>query len=795
MLDWPEIDGRIIMLEPRRVAARNVAHFVARQRGCSLGDEVGYRVRGESRVSTRTRLEVVTEGVLTRMIQQDPELTGVGLVIFDEIHERHLTTDLSLALALEVQASLRDDLKILAMSATLSGLPLHEVMPDAPVLESAGRSFPVTICHQPLSGQTDWLPQMGQAMVRLLQQLPAELEGQSHPGVLAFLPGKGEIQRLQQYLQQRLPAVEFDIYPLYGELSGKAQDAAVAPGQPGRSKIVLATNVAESSLTIDGISIVVDCGYRRHAGFNPKTGVTRLSLKRISQASATQRAGRAGRLQAGYCLRLWGQEEHDRLPRAEAAEILHADLVSMALDCASWGGQQLAALQLLTPPPVAHEQQAWQLLQSLELVDEGHKLTALGRQAYALGCHPRLAYMLLKAQQLACSLNDAALLPLACLVAGVMEARGLPRRGEDISQYLVLATQGQSGQQVYRWLQRFAVTADLSQVAALAHPRDIGLLLALAYPDRIARRRGVDGFVLANGTGVTIATESTLAQQDYLVVADFQESAGRSAGRIYLASAFEPLWLDGPLAHLVTEHTSCRWDEQASRVSAVQRWQVGQLVIREKPVAKPDRAMIKQALLGWVSRQGLSVLEMDDAAKQLCIRVALARESDRSEDWPDFSDDALQVGLADWLGPYLDNINSAAQLAKLNVRELLLHNLSWTQQQQLKALLPSRWPLPTGTAPIRYEADGRALMSLRLQEAFGMADSPSLLNGQLKVTMELLSPARRPLALTADLASFWAGPYTEVKKEMRGRYPKHVWPDDPANTTPTKYTKKNQHKN
>ncbi|MCF1439738.1 MAG: ATP-dependent helicase HrpB, partial [Shewanella sp.] len=625
MLDWAEIDGRIIMLEPRRVAARSVAQFIASKRGQPVGGEVGFRVRGESRISKATRLEVVTEGVLTRMIQQDPELTGVSLIIFDEIHERHLTSDLSLALALEVQASLRDDLKILAMSATLQGLPLQQLMPDAPLLVSEGRSFPVEVVYRGVKSQQDWLVHMGQEIVSLLQNLPQSVASSEHQGLLAFLPGKAEILRLQGYLVERLSPERYGIFPLYGELGSNDQDAAVAPLEDGRTKLVLATNVAESSLTIDGISMVVDSGFKRHAGFNPKTGVTRLALKRISQASAIQRSGRAGRLAPGYSLRLWSQEEFERQPKAEDAEILHADLLAITLECANWGGRALVDLQLMTPPPAAHEAQAWALLQSLQLVDANHKLTVQGREAYQLGCHPRLAHMLLQARALASQLNDSELLPLACLLAAILEARGLPRRGEEISHYLPLAVKGQLATQANRWLGHFDRRDDLSGIASHAHPKDIGLLLALAFPDRIAKRRGVEGFQLANGTGVTLATESSLSHQEYLVVADFQQSQGRSTGRIYLASAFDPEWLSGPLACLLQEITDCRFDEQTGRVSAMRCTQLGSITIKFSRIQDIDSAMIKSAMLELIRKKNLHILDFNEAAQQFCIRVLLAR--------------------------------------------------------------------------------------------------------------------------------------------------------------------------
>ncbi|MCP3128277.1 ATP-dependent helicase HrpB [Shewanella sp. KJ2020] len=783
MLDWPEIRGRILMLEPRRVAARSVAHYIASCRQQSVGQEVGYRVRGESKVSSNTRLEIVTEGILTRMIQQDPELTGIEMIIFDEIHERHLTTDLGLALALEVQSSLRDDLKILAMSATLSGLALGELMPTAAILQSEGRSFPVDLEYRPVPSQQLWLDHLCRCVLELVGSTSAS----DHHDVLVFLPGKAEILKSAQYLGERLDSAAFLICPLYGELSGAEQDNAIRASQEGKRKIVLSTNVAESSLTIEGIGFVVDSGYKRQASFNPKTGVTRLSLKRISQASATQRAGRAGRLAAGVCIRLWSQEEQGRMLKADEPEISQADLVSMAHDCAYWGAKSFNDMMLLTPPPSVNETLAWQLLQRLGMVDAQHKLTAHGKAAYELGCHPRLAHMLLIAK----SLNAMELGSLACLLAGILEARGLPRKGADMLNYLHFACQGQAGQQTKQWQKKLGLTTDLSKIATQAHHSDVGLLLALAYPDRIAKARGVEGYQLANGTGVVLAAEDALSQTPWLVVADFQETEGRNAGRIYLASKLEPSLFDGTLKSLLELSEQCGWDEAKGRVVAERQFKIGQIVIKSEVIAKPERPQIIAALLNYIRQQGLQILNWNANLEQFQSRVQLARTLEANADWPDISDAALLASLETWLAPYLENVNNLPQLQKLDCFSFIANRLSWQQQQALDALLPTSWPLATGTfAPIVYEASGRALLRVRLQETFGMAQSPMLAQGKLKVTMELLSPAQRPLALTADLASFWQGPYVEVKKEMRGRYPKHLWPDDPANTLPTKFTKK-----
>ncbi|ABV38499.1 ATP-dependent helicase HrpB [Shewanella sediminis HAW-EB3] len=800
MLDWSEIKGKILMLEPRRVAARSVAHYIASQRGCAIGEEIGFRVRGESRSRATTKLEIVTEGILTRMIQQDPELEGIGLIIFDEIHERHLTTDLGLALALEIQGTFREDLKILAMSATLSGLPLHRVMPEAISLKSEGRSFPVDIAYNAASASKNrsqhqshshWIEHMGRSILDLLKNDNALVDDTSKGSLLAFLPGQGEIMRLHDFLASRLDLNQFSLCPLYGSLPAKAQDRAIAAADDGKRKIVLSTNVAESSLTIEGITMVVDSGYKRQASFNPRTGVTKLSLKRISQASAAQRSGRAGRLVPGHSLRLWSQEEQGRLLKADEPEILHTDLIPMVHDGACWGVKSLSELPLLTQPSKANESVAWQLLQMLDVVDERRKITTHGRQAYELGCHPRLAHMLLKAKSLSTKTGSNELAGLACLLAGVLESRSRSRHGTDIGNYLREAGQGESGQQVRLWMKKLKVTMPLSEIVAGAASSDIAFLLALAFPDRIAKSRGVSGYQLANGTGVILPDNDPLSHVDWLVVADFQESEGRTSGRVYLAAEIDSAAFKEQLSFLVSTKDYCGWDESKGRFFAETQRCIGQIVLSKTASKKPDPEQIKAAIIEQLLAKGLGLLNMDDKWLQLQNRVKLAAALDGEHGWPDFGNASLLASLNDWLSPYLNDVRSLSQLKALDCYTLLLNLLGWDRQRRLDTLFPCHWPMATGTkAKITYDDAGRALLSVRLQEALGMAQSPVLANGRLIVTMELLSPARRPLALTADLASFWQGPYVEVKKEMKGRYPKHLWPDDPANTLPTRFTKK-----
>ncbi|MCL1141121.1 ATP-dependent helicase HrpB [Shewanella gaetbuli] len=792
------VAGKIIMLEPRRVATRGVASFIAQQLSQPLGEQVGYRVRGDSKVGKHTQLEVVTEGVLTRMIQDDPELNGVDLIIFDEIHERHLPTDIGLALALEVQSSLREDLTILAMSATLDELELSTLLPEAVTITSEGRSFPVEVLYRPVSSSQDWLAHMASIIVEEVNS------GKDTGAILAFLPGQKEINQLAKRLLASI-SEKVLVCPLYGNLSAAEQDKAIQAAPVGFQKVVLSTNVAESSLTIEGVTTVVDSGYQRSATFNPKTGVSRLSLTRISQASAIQRSGRAGRLSAGKAIRLWSQEEQGRLSKASMPDIMLSELTSTALDCACWGAKQINELALLTPAPKVHEQLAWQLLQRLCLVDTDNKITPLGRKAHDLGCHPRLAHMLLTAKSIA-ERQQSDLGLLACLIATIVEARGLPAKGADISRYLPIATQGQMGQQAKQWQRKLAIKGELTSVSLQASDYDIGHLLALAFPDRIAKSRGQLGFLLSNGTGVTLAEEDSLAHETFLVVADFQQTQGRNAGRVYLASALDERLLDNELSQLVQQQRHSGWDDKKGRFFASMRTQIGSIVLSDKPDTNISDADITHALMAQIQQQGLSLLNMTDTAKQLQLRVMMAAHLDNVTDkpWPDFSDSGLLATIEQWLKPYLAGVKTLSQLNKVDIDKLLLNFLSWPQQQRLNELAPVNWPMSTGTkAPIYYQlptndqgeayfdlSQTRALLSVRLQEALGLAQSPTIFDGKLTVSMELLSPARRLLATTADLASFWNGPYVEVKKEMRGRYPKHFWPDDPLNANATKFTKK-----
>ncbi|RYV00631.1 ATP-dependent helicase HrpB [Shewanella sp. OPT22] len=779
MLDWPELEGKILMLEPRRVATRSIAQFVATQRNTKIGGEVGYCVRGESRISKNTRLEIVTEGILTRMIQADPELSGINTIIFDEVHERHLTTDLGLALALETQFGFREDLNLILMSATLDKASVSNILPNAVELQSEGRTYPVSIQYHAVKDRKQYISTMRSCISDAIND--DNLEGD----ILAFLPGKAEILRLQNELASYLPT-NCICTPLYGSLSSAEQDKALKPISD-RRKIILATNIAESSLTIDGVRIVIDSGLKKLASYNPKTGITRLTTHNISQASATQRAGRAGRQAAGHCIRIWRKEDHERRDEFDDPEITQAELVDFALNSAVWGAKSINELPLLTAAPKANEQTAWTLLKQLEYIDENRKLTPLGAQAYQIGATPRIAHMLLKAQK-QLSLENLA---LACCLAAIVESHNLPRKGCDIQNYLAIALQGACKQQAERFAKLTHCSVDLSKVTNQAHWQDIGLLLALAFPDRIAQKRSSGSYLLANGTGVELPLEDPLNACEYIVIADLQESQYSNNAQVFLASQLDPRLFEEQLAFLASTHAIADWDSQNERFKAEQQRRLGSIVLSRRTIAQPDTVLVIKALLEQVSKQGLNLLDWNHNAQQLQLKIALAKKYNTQYDWPDFTHRALLENINTWLSPYLVGIKSLKQLRQLNISDILRSNLSWEQQQWIDSELPDKWLMATGTkAPIRYTEDGRALISVRLQEALGMTLSPKLANNNINVTMELLSPARRPIATTADLASFWSGPYHQLKKEMRGRYPKHLWPDNPLNTEATKFTKK-----
>ncbi|QIZ77676.1 ATP-dependent helicase HrpB [Ferrimonas lipolytica] len=777
---WNEIDGKILLLEPRRLAARMIARRLASSLGETVGQTIGLRVRGESKVSAHTKLEVITEGVLTRLIQQDPELDGIAMVLFDEVHERHLATDLALALTLEVQSSLRDDLQIMLMSATLEGQPLAQLLPNAALLESQGRSYPVTIEHVSPSNGVPWL---GELVTQVQRQLR-----QRHGNILVFLPGMAEIRRAHEQLQSTV-SDDVLLCPLYGQLSGAEQDAAVQPPPKGKRKVVLATNIAESSLTIDGISVVVDSGWQRRASINLRNGLSRLQTARISKANAAQRAGRAGRLMPGHCVRLWSESMQHGLAEADSAEINRADLTSLQLELAAWGSGA-DELQWLTSPPQPALQQSAQLLQQLALLDDRGQLTGLGRQVHELGADPRMGLMLCKAAELEQAGHGRGLVALAALLAAIVE-EGDPLRGRhigaDIGRRIDAAKSGRHGQLAQKW--RGQLQGKFAQQAA--HHSEAGTLLALAFPDRIAlcRDNGLR-YQLANGSGASLNEGDALSGHRLLVIATMNEREGRSDGIIHLAAELHSDSLEAIAPHLFVQRRQVEFDRHSGALKAELQTQLGALVLARKRLTDISAADKQQALLHEVRRRGLSCLGFNQRSQNLRLRVALAAKLMSNEAWPDLSDGGLLDNLDDWLSPYLAGMSKFAELAKLDLYTLLLNQVEYSQQQLLTNELPEQLTVPTGsTLTLNYHADGVKL-AVRVQEIYGQSDTPRLARGQLPVTLELLSPARRPLQITEDLAGFWQGAWQEVKKEMKGRYPKHLWPDDPANTLPTRKVKK-----
>ncbi|AYC34389.1 ATP-dependent helicase HrpB [Pseudomonas cavernae] len=796
LLDEPWLAGqRILMLEPRRLAARAAAERLASELGEQVGETVGYRIRLDSKVGPRTRIEVVTEGILARRLQDDPALDGVGLVIFDEFHERSLDADLALALCLNGRELLRDEppLKLLLMSATLEGERLSALLGDAPVVRSAGRMFPVaTQWGAPLQPGAALEPRVVQTVLQALGEQPGSL--------LVFLPGQAEIRRVHERLAEALgEQVEILLCPLHGELDLAAQRAAIEPAPAGRRKVVLATNIAETSLTIDGVRVVVDAGLARVPRFDPGSGMTRLVTQRISRASATQRAGRAGRLQPGVCYRLWSQAQHEQLVAYDSAEILQADLAGLALQLARWGVAP-AELAWLDVPPAAAYAQAQDLLVRLGALDQRGVLTAHGQAMSGLPAHPRLAHLLLRGQALGLG-------GLACDVAALLGERdiqpGGPRGGgADLHSRLALlgagerAPRGAQGavQRVRQLARQFRNLLPKTAAKALAdpeHPRWLGALLAFAYPDRIAqqRRPGGGDYRLANGRAAQFAEPDALMKHAWLVIADLGSRQGQREERIYLAADLDPELFDSVLAEQLSSREELDWDEREGVLRAERQRRVGELVLSRVSLAELDEAARARALLGLVRRKGLELLPWTPQLRQWQARVALLRRLDLAaqgrSDWPDVSDAALLASLEDWLLPYLGKVSRLSHFANLDLPGMLQVLLPWPLPQRLDELAPQQLAVPSGSRIAIDYSEAPPVLAVRLQELFGLAATPRIAGGRQSVKLHLLSPARRPVQVTQDLASFWANTYAEVKKDLKGRYPKHYWPDDPLIAEPT----------
>jgi ATP-dependent helicase HrpB len=790
LLDEPWLKGlKIIMLEPRRLAARAAAMRMADLLGEPVGRTVGYRVRMDTRVGASTRIEVVTEGVLTRMLQSDPGLSGIGLVIFDEFHERHLDSDLGLALCLDLQGVLNPGLRLLVMSATLEAAPVADLLGRVQVISCEGRQYAVDTRY---IGSRPQIPLESAVADAVLAAARAEAGS-----ILVFLPGSAEIRRVLARLQSSSLGSEWLLAPLFGNLSKEEQDQAITPAPAGRRKIVLATNIAETSLTIEGIRVVVDSGFMRAPRFDVRSGMTRLATLPVSRASADQRRGRAGRTGPGVCYRLWSESGDATLAERNSPEILQTDLAALVLELALWGIEDPGRLKWLDPPPVAAYRQTRALLKDLGALDERGNATEHGRRMAELPLHPRLAHMLLRAQ-------PHGMGAMACDLAAVLSERDFVKfpAGEydaDLRLRLEIMADMAAGKRLetgrftidssvcrrcLRWAdalrKRLGITAD---APSLQH---VGRILAWAYPDRVGQRRpGAPGrFRLSNGRGAFFASPDALASADCIVAADLDGE--RREARIFLAAECDlPAILEDFSASLQSTETIA-WDRGKRAVSTERQVKLGTLTLKSEPIAEADTSKQSKALVQGIREAGMSCLPWTPDLRSWQQRVLFLRRIFPEEDWPDVSDPALLASLENWLGPHLDGITRLSGLKKVDLGRALKGLLSWPQRRRLEELAPTHLEVPSGSR-IRLDYSAEVpVLAVRVQEMFGCAETPRVAGGRQPVLVHLLSPAGRPVQVTQDLAGFWADSYHAVKRELKGRYPKHPWPEDPMKAAPTK---------
>lgn len=774
LIDEPWVAGKkIIVLEPRRLAARAAAERMAKTLGEKAGDTVGYRVRFGSKISKATRIEVVTEGIFTRQILDDPELNGIAAVLFDEFHERSLDADLGLALARDVQGALRDDLRVLVMSATLDGARVSSILGNAPIVESEGRAFPVETRYLGRKPDMRIEPQMADAIA---QALRAE-----KGSVLAFLPGAAEIRRTQTMLAERVSDPALDIVPLFGALDSGDQDRAISPSPSGRRRAVLATSIAETSLTIEGVRVVVDCGLARVPRYEPDVGLTRLETVRASRAAVDQRRGRAGRTSPGVCYRLWDEPQTASLEAFTRPEILSADLSSLLLDLAQWGVTDPATLAFLDPPPAPALNEARNLLRALGALDDDGRITAEGRSLRELPLPPRLARLIVDANRRGSGLRAAE-------IAAVLTERGLGGDTADLDARLDGLRRDRSprAQAARDMARRWA-----SQIAEQEPPPKneeqlpTGVLLALAYPDRIARGRGNGSFTLANGRGASVDAASALAREAYLAVAEITGTAAN--GRILLAA---PLSLDDIEMHFserIEMRDEIAYEPSSRSLRARRRRRLGLLTLAEQPMQVKPSFETAAVLAKGLADAGLDRLAWSKALSQWRDRVMFLRRAEGDE-WPDLTDDGLKARLDDWLVPALADKTSEPSAAELSDAVMAL--VPYAQRARLDREAPTHFEAPTGSMiAIDYDAPEGPKIAVRVQEMFGLAQHPSIARGKVPLVVELLSPAHRPVQVTKDLPGFWRGSYAAVRADLRGRYPRHPWPDDPADAAPTRRAK------
>src|SRR5579864_3697965 len=772
---------KIVMLEPRRLAARAAARRMARMIGEEVGETVGYRTRLETRIGPATRIEVVTEGILPRMLQSDAALDGIGIVIFDEYHERSLDADLGLALALETRRYLREELRLLVMSATLDGERVAALL-DAPRISSAGRSYPIELRYLERPPADRFERGVAAAIHRALNDTSGSM--------LVFLPGGAEIRRVQRMLGDLGAGIT--AAPLYGDLSPAAQDAAIAPAPRGQRKIVLATSIAETSLTIEGISVVIDGGLARGLRFDPRTGMTRLVTSRVSQAAAAQRSGRAGRLEPGICYRLWPESEQAQLAAYAAPEIREADLALLLLALAASGNSDPASLAWLDPPPPAALGQARELLTRLGALDTEGRVTAEGRAMAALPLHPRLAHMALKAKPQGQGRLAAAVAALLMERDIVHAAPG--KRDADLRLRVELLAERGAAHALSAELQldrggSERARQSMRQIERALNLRDEGAIdvsetgrvLAQAYPDRIAQARGTAGqFRLSNGSGAELPATDPLAREEFLAVADLDGE--RKTARIFLAAPLTRAEIEIDFADQIETDTAIYWDSAEEAVRAHRRTMLGALVLAEERLSDPPQAEMTTAVLAGIRELGLQILPWTREAESLRRRVEFLRRVE-GELWPDWSDEVLLDALEEWLAPYLAGITRRAQFSSIDLGAALSSGLSFAQRRALDEKAPTHVTVPSGSrVPIDYGAGEVPVLAVRLQEMFGATATPAIGGGKVPLLLHLLSPAGRPLQVTRDLAGFWTGSYPQIRGEMRGRYPKHHWPDNPLQT-------------
>ncbi|SMF83844.1 ATP-dependent helicase HrpB [Azospirillum oryzae] len=801
LLEAGWLKGRkILVLEPRRLAARAAARRMASMLGEAVGETVGYRVRLDTKIGPKTRIEVVTDGLFLRQLQEDPELPAVGAVLFDEFHERGIDSDLALALVQEARGALRDDLRLIVMSATLDAAPVATLLTDADgpaaMVTSEGRAYPVETRHLDAPPQGTRIEDAVAAAVRrALREEPGN--------ALVFLPGVGEIRRVQSLLDQSDLGPNVILAPLYGDLSAEAQDRAISPTPPGQRKIVLATSIAETSLTIEGIRIVVDSGLMRVPRFDPRGGMTRLATVKVSQASAEQRRGRAGRLEPGVCYRLWPEATHKALAPFTTPEIADADLAPLALELAVWGVSDPASLSWLDQPPAAAMAQARELLTGLGALDKSGAITPHGRRMAGFGVHPRLAHMMLAGK----AMGQGA---LACLIAALLGERdivrsqpgfrdadlrlrvdllrGEERGGQGAARGLSVDRGGaqQAVKQARQWRRQLGVRDDDAM-----HSNAVGILVALAYPDRIGQRRpgGQPGGVaaqyrLSGGRGAYFQEAEPLSAEEWLAIADLDGAARDS--RIFLAAPVTLADLEESFADDIRTETIVAWDAREQMVLARRRRMLFALILKDEKLAKPPADAMTAAMIEGIRALGPACLPWTDELRKWRTRVMFlrAREGD-AHNWPDLSDAALMDGLEEWLAPFLDGVSRRAHLERIDLSSALRALLPWELRTRLDAEAPTHVEVPSGSRiPIDYDGE-EPVLAVRLQEMFGLAETPRIAGGRVPLLLHLLSPARRPVQVTRDLASFWANAYKAVKADLKGQYPKHYWPDNPLEAEPT----------